>query len=135
MHAIGGVLLWSLSHTLGGIDVQEHRVVVWRIPQLLEDGYQVIDIMPVDQSHVIKYQIFKQCPYQYNGPGVFVNTLIERLHLLQEELIKTLVPYLVQDRLGKGHALSGKYGRGLISGAKGPMNVFPALAESRYAPI
>ena len=82
VHAIRGALRWRVSHPLGGFDVQEHRLVVWRIPQLLEDGYQVIDIVPVDRSHVIKFQLFEQRLSRNDAPGVFADPLIDRLHLL-----------------------------------------------------
>ena len=44
----------------------------------------------VDQSYVIKPQLFKHHTFQYEAPGVFVNPLVEQLHLLWEALIETL---------------------------------------------
>ena len=62
VHIIGVALRWRVSHPLGDLDMKEHRLILGRIPQLLEDGYQVINILPVDRYQVIKYQLFEQCP-------------------------------------------------------------------------
>ena len=57
LRSAGGVALALLGH-----DMQQHRPLMIRVPEVAQHRHEVIEVVPVDRADIVETQLLEQCP-------------------------------------------------------------------------
>mmetsp|Transcript_796 Transcript_796/g.1630 ORF Transcript_796/g.1630 Transcript_796/m.1630 type:complete len:216 (+) Transcript_796:943-1590(+) len=90
VHPVGCLQGRFITVPLGGLEVEQDRLVGVGVTQLLEDRDHVLEIMPIDRTDVEEAQFLEERATGHDTSGVLVNPLVDILHVLGEELVEAL---------------------------------------------
>lgn len=88
VHSVAGGFGGRVSVSLDGLDVQQDGLVVGGVPELFENGNEVVEVVAVDGSDVVESQFLKEGSSRDQPAGVFVDALVDALDVLRQELVE-----------------------------------------------
>mmetsp|Transcript_10476 Transcript_10476/g.21567 ORF Transcript_10476/g.21567 Transcript_10476/m.21567 type:complete len:217 (-) Transcript_10476:1053-1703(-) len=84
VHAIAGRQGGGIPVSLLGLDVQQDRFVGIAVPQFLENGDEVVQVVSVDGTNVEESQFFEEGPSRDDSASVLVDSLVDVLDVLRK---------------------------------------------------
>merc|ERR1712072_56473 len=90
VHLVAGRLSGGVPHALGRLNVQQNGLRRGRVPQLLEDRNEIVQVVTVQGADVVEPELLKESPSRHDTPGVLVNLFVEFLDVLGEEAAQAL---------------------------------------------
>mmetsp|Transcript_5954 Transcript_5954/g.14411 ORF Transcript_5954/g.14411 Transcript_5954/m.14411 type:complete len:580 (-) Transcript_5954:153-1892(-) len=115
VHSIARGFGGRISVSLGGLDVQQDGLVAGRIPQFLQDGNQIVQIVAVNGSDIVKAEFFKQGSSAHKTTRVLVDALVDALYVFRKKLVEGFGK-VTEILKGLAHQQIGSVGGKLRSG-------------------
>mmetsp|Transcript_20625 Transcript_20625/g.44893 ORF Transcript_20625/g.44893 Transcript_20625/m.44893 type:complete len:251 (+) Transcript_20625:1572-2324(+) len=114
MHSVTGRFGGWVPVPFNGLDVKEDWFVVGRIPELFQNRNQVVEIVAVNGANIVESQFLKECTTGNETTGVFINTLVNALHIFRQKFVERFCK-VTEILKGFGHQQIGCVGGKLRS--------------------
>mmetsp|Transcript_17429 Transcript_17429/g.24221 ORF Transcript_17429/g.24221 Transcript_17429/m.24221 type:complete len:260 (-) Transcript_17429:715-1494(-) len=90
VHLITGLHSRGVSVSLDGLQVKQDWLTAITVAKLFENGNQVIQIMSIDGSDIVKSKFFKKCTTRGKATCIFINTFVDALNVFRQKFVETL---------------------------------------------